>query len=620
MYCPNCGNQITGDDAFCHECGAHIEQVAEPALQPMAQPQQGIGIQQSVYTQKDVRWTYRQVLVGKLAQVLVVDTALWVALFVAFAKQVYGSSLGAAIRAVATQLFYSTAEIATGSLSNALFTVVVIAVFVVVLIVLFLPVSALFVWLFYCLKDRNVAPTREAVEEHRRQARFRWRLGYAVFLGVFDAFFIYMVLDVIVSFVGIQAYGMQSIPSVVEIVVVVVSVGLAEYRIRRINKRLLSQGNFNERLIADILNDPEQADVPEGFVDELNIAKIVKLLDLGVAHSVGSAVSIIKLVNTRASLIAKSGFIGGFVSACANILTFGMVNILVGDLNGVTAAIAKGKSVTESAIAEKQEYRRRFIPIFEIVALICVIVFVIWACANYGNANSSVPDQETTASTSSSSSAESSSSASSGSSGSSSSSSSSSASSGSSKSNSSSSSTSSASSARSTIPDLSNTVWTCAGSSKTAGKSVALKFVDSSTCLVYIEATVNSGSTRFDAMYCPWEWDGNTIVGLFENMTIPSSSYGSEFASSQLVWTGSEFAWEDDGASLGEFEKGGDISSVEKAMKRYLEQSTLISSDGTWTNGDQSGIWTLTGEDPDDAATNIATLWDSSGKLVQTWM
>ncbi len=401
MFCRNCGFELADGAMFCSNCGAptksyeHAEQQrGHPIQQPEPAPRQQPSVPQqasfppaapaaAAYTKRDLRWTLKQTLFGKLPYVLIVDAALAAILTVVRALAKSGDASGA------LNLFGGAAEagigMVSGGIEHALSSVAIGLSFPILLMMVLLVPSAVLVMAFLNARGHKEAPTREAVEAHREEARFSWRLIYGLILGFFDAYAISSATMTIAFVVGGRSFnnfmlGHLNTFSLFFTGSMIVGLGVAELRMRRLSRMFRSRDDKNERIINGLLSGALISEVPEGFADELGIAKIVRLLDMGAAYSIKGAVRLIKLVDLKSKALGINSFIGSWISAIVNTCMIGMLDILDININDATTLVARGQGIERVKISATRKK-----PVFEIICLAWYVIAAITYLA-YGMA------------------------------------------------------------------------------------------------------------------------------------------------------------------------------------------------------------------------------------------
>ena len=409
MFCKTCGNKLIEGKAFCPKCGtptgaasasAQAEKPVQQAvsqLSPTPQATQAAQVAQATphasrktvpnaetYTKRDLKWTFKQTLVGKTSVVLAVDFAIWLIFVVGaviwLAASGYGDAMVHNLPNLLGSLVLTGVQFATSDVSSAFFWLTGMLIFAIsYLAFLFIPCTFI-VMVFLNIKERNVVPTRETVEAHREQARFKWSLFYGFLLGIIEALAILIFLVCLLAVISSLFFdGKLSANTGITFFFAVFSIGFAEIRMKYLNRTFRSSEDANEAIINGLLSGKLVSQVPEKYADKLGIAKIVRLLDIGVVGSIKGAVRFMRVVDLRAKMLGFSSFIGSWVSAIVNTCTLGMLIIVVVNLNDVTTHIARGEGIVRVDISAQRKGK----PVFEIICIIVFILFAIYFITNY---------------------------------------------------------------------------------------------------------------------------------------------------------------------------------------------------------------------------------------------
>jgi len=340
------------------------------------------------YSEKDLLWTAKQVLLGKPMVVLAVSVGVWVALI---AIGVIGELLSGEVAredalAVFQQLTYMFAEftLAKNNTNLAIYLFLACALLVPLIVETGIPV--LFVVKFFLnRRARRTIPTAEAVAAHREETQFKWRLSYSIAVGIVDYLGTFMLLCFCVCFISsaIQVEVDVADNAILAFLLPIVAITITEWRIRRLTRFLITTRNKNRDMADEVRRGMHLEKVPDSFKDEISVAKIARLVGLGICSSPAGAVLWLRIINVRSRIMQNASFLGSALTAIATFITFGLLSIVITETGNVTAAFASGTYSPDTGLVAIDARRSVKKPklYYEIGCVLVTIVFSLYFIA-----------------------------------------------------------------------------------------------------------------------------------------------------------------------------------------------------------------------------------------------
>ena len=227
------------------------------------------------------------------------------------------------------------------TLSWSLAAFAIFAVFSVFGIILSIPIAVILMTITN-EKESHYAPTVQSRVAHDRQKKFNWHMVYSIVLGFIIAIVVFSVLingvcvlianlvialdtgvDNAFSTGNLSAYNEYSSTGFMRAVYALLSVFIAEFIIRFINRVLAKGTNANADLIFNMNSGACDEVLPEKYRNKVAKRKITKLLEIGAASSLKGCYAILKLAAWRDYFYARNASFSAWFNQLIATLTIG---------------------------------------------------------------------------------------------------------------------------------------------------------------------------------------------------------------------------------------------------------------------------------------------------------
>jgi len=323
---------------------------------------------------RGIHWTYRDILRGKSANILVISGVFLLAMSVeaAILMGMDGPSPGGFLGLLKDVLTLKAENFARDLCE-------LIVVFIPMLLFLW-PFVALILMAYYNFRDRKVPRTEKSIYCHEIEASKGWSWPWSVMVGTFDF------TATFAMFIGLRslldnAFELEG-KDAITIIFTIVCLVFAERRVRYTSRKNAAIKPGNHLTVCAVLDGLLDSLIPESMRTDLGRAKVATVISLGICRSPEAASVLVAGIDLRTKVKLFSGFLNSAIHGVLSALSFGIASTLANELGDVGGKFASGKD--EELVAKlREEGTEKPYYLVEVIAIFACIFYTTYDATMY---------------------------------------------------------------------------------------------------------------------------------------------------------------------------------------------------------------------------------------------